>query len=269
MAQHISVRVPWHDDGWDGTVCQNPGENNVCLRLTNISEKKDNLFEQSICGQCMAHNEENLPCISEGSAFMSDSSLVRTTIHPYRQLNKATHGHFLPTKIVYPAYSFATKPFAWMMLGNIEKKQEEFGIDFKSEREPMLGFETSWIQEAKNHQAIFDAFYGDVVPDQSLVIAYAKQVPFVEAPRLVIIAMEHVKKYIPSVEHEHTDDNSLRLMTWEGHICHYIRPDHKDGFVIPYQEMMEYTNFHPDFDMSSIAVFAPDDVFEEFSSCKL
>lgn len=40
MAQHISVRVPWHDDVWDGTVCQNPGENNACLRLTNISEKR-------------------------------------------------------------------------------------------------------------------------------------------------------------------------------------------------------------------------------------
>ena len=39
MAQHISVRVPWHDHGWDGTVCQNPCDNNSCLRLTNISEK--------------------------------------------------------------------------------------------------------------------------------------------------------------------------------------------------------------------------------------
>lgn len=33
MAQHISVRVPWHDNGWNGTVCQFPGENNACLRL--------------------------------------------------------------------------------------------------------------------------------------------------------------------------------------------------------------------------------------------
>ena len=199
MAQHISVRVPWHDHGWDGTVCQNPCDNNSCLRLTNISENRDDAFENNICGQCMAHNEEKLSCIAEGSAFMSESELVRTTEHPYKQLNKSTHGHFLPTEIVYPAYSFVTKPFAWMMVGNIDKKQEEFGIDFDPSKEPLLGFDTSWIQDASNHRAIFDAFYGDIVPDKSLVIAYAKQVPFVEDPRRVIIGMGHVKRYIPAV----------------------------------------------------------------------
>ena len=73
MAQHISVRVPWHDHGWDGTVCQNPCDNNSCLRLTNISENRDDAFENNICGQCMALNEEKLSCIAEGSAFMSES----------------------------------------------------------------------------------------------------------------------------------------------------------------------------------------------------
>ncbi len=265
MAQHISVRVAWHDHGWDGTVCQNPGDNNSCLRLKNISENRDDTFEKSVCGQCMTYNEEKLPCIAESSAFMSNCDLVRTTVHPYKQSNKSSHGHFLPTDIVYPAYSFVTKPFAWMMLKNIDKKQEEFGIDFGLEREPILGFKTDWIQDAMNHRAIFDTFYRDIVPNQSLVIAYTKQVPFVEDTRRVIIGMGHVKRYIPAVEHEHTDENTLRSMTWEGHICHSIRSDHQDGFVIPYQEMMEYANTYPDFDISSITVFAPDDAFEEFS----
>lgn len=265
MAQHISVRVAWHDHGWDGTVCQNPGDNNSCLRLKNISGNRDDTFEKSVCGQCMTYNEEKLPCIAESSAFMSNCDLVRTTVHPYKQSNKSSHGHFLPTDIVYPAYSFVTKPFAWMMLKNIDKKQEEFGIDFSLEREPILGFKTDWIQDAMNHRAIFDTFYRDIVPNQSLVIAYTKQVPFVEDTRRVIIGMGHVKRYIPAVEHEHTDENTLRSMTWEGHICHSIRRDHQDGFIIPYQEMIEYANTHPDFDMSSITVFAPDDAFEEFS----
>lgn len=265
MAQHISVRVPWHDHGWDGTVCQNPGENNSCLRLKNISENRDDAFEESICGQCMEHYEEQLPCIGENAAFMSDKEFVCTTIHPYKERNPKTHGHFLPTELVYPPYSFSAKPFAWMMLKNIDKKAEEFGIDYDPNREPDLGFDTSWIQDARNHRAIFDVFYRDIVPDKSLVIAYAKQVPFVDDPRRVIIGMGHVKRVVPAVEHEHTDANPLRSMTWETHICHSIRPDHKDGFVIPYQEMMEYAKEHPGFDMSSITVFAPDDAFDEFS----
>ena len=41
MPQHISLRVPWHDHGWDGTVCADPQNNNACLRLRNISESRD------------------------------------------------------------------------------------------------------------------------------------------------------------------------------------------------------------------------------------
>ena len=41
MAQHISIRVPWHDHGWDGTICQDPAGNNSCLRLKNIYENRD------------------------------------------------------------------------------------------------------------------------------------------------------------------------------------------------------------------------------------
>ena len=53
MAQHISIRVPWHDHGWDGTVCQDPRGNNACLRLKNIYENRDDAAEADICGQCM------------------------------------------------------------------------------------------------------------------------------------------------------------------------------------------------------------------------
>lgn len=265
MVQHISVRVPWHDHGWDGTVCQFPGENNSCLRLKNIYENRNDADEIGICGQCMEHLEEKLPCIGEGSAFMSDKDLVRTTIHPYKKSNPGTHGHFQPTEIVYPAYSFPARPFAWLMKSNAPVLKEHYGIDIDLGIEPVLNFETNWIQEARNHKAIFDYFYGDVVPDQSLVIAYAKQVPFVEDHRRVIIGIGHVKRVVEAVEHKHSDEGSLRSLTWETHVCHSIRPNHEDGFVIPYQEMMKYAETHPEFDMSSITVFAPDDAFEEFS----
>lgn len=83
-------------------------------------------------------------------------------------------------------------------LKNIDKKQEEFGIDFRLERVNTI-FKTDWIQDAMNHRAIFDTFYRDIVPNQSLVIAYTKQVLFVEDTRRVIIGMGHVKRYIPKV----------------------------------------------------------------------
>ena len=265
MAQHISVRVPWHDNGWNGTVCQFPGENNACLRLKNIYENRNDAEEIDICGQCMEHLEEKLPCIGEGSAFMSDKDLVKTTVHPYKKSNPATHGHFQDTEIVYPAYSFPSRPFAWLMKSSIQSMQENYGIKIDQSIEPLLNFETNWIQERDNHKAIFDYFYGDVIPDQSLVVAYSKQVPFVEDHRRVIIGMGHVKRIVEAEEHKHTDEKPLRSLTWETHVCHSIRPDHEDGFVIPYQEMMAYAEEHPEFDINEITVFAPDDAFVEFS----
>lgn len=265
MSQHISIRVPWHDHDWDGTVCADPTSNNACLRLPNIAKNRDDKAEIAICGQCMAEHVEDLSCIGEGACFMSPCEIVKETIHPYKKTSKSTHGHFLPTDVTYPAYSFPGRPFAWTMKENIKKWKDVYNIDYRPEREPKLNFDTIWVQEAENQKAIFDYFYGDIVENESLCIAYAKQVPFVEDTRRVVIGIGHVKKIIPAVEHNHTNENSLRSMTWETMICHSIRENHEDGFVIPYRQMMEYAETHPDFDMASITVFAPDDAFDQFS----
>lgn len=265
MPQHISIRVPWHDHGWDGTVCADPETNNACLRLKGIAESRDDKAEAAICGQCMADHMDALPCVSEGAAFLSPQEMVKTTVHPYKKSNPATHGHFLPTDVIYPAYSFPARPFAWLMRENIEIWKDTFQIDYRSEREPVLKFNTMWVQDAENHKAIFDYFYGDVVEEQSLCLAYAKQVPFVEDVRRVVIGIGHVKKIVPAVEHQRQTEDGLRSMVWETMICHSIREDHKDGFVIPYQKMMEYAQTHPEFDLATITVFAPEDAFDEFS----
>ena len=265
MAQHISIRVPWHDNGWKGFVCEDPTSNISCLRLKNIYENKNDSIENDLCGQCMAEHEQDLPCISEGGAFMSEKELHRSTVHPYKYSNPDTHGHFIETEVVYPSYSFPARPFAWLMYENIQQKVDNLGIAYDPSVEPQLRFNTIWVQEASNQQAIFEAFYQDVVPDESLCIAYAKQVPFVEDNRRVIVGMGHAKRIVPAIEHRHTEDGTFRSMIWETMVCHSIRENHKDGFIIPYQEMMKYAELHPDFDMSSITVFAPEDAFDEFS----
>ena len=265
MIQHISIRVPWHDNGWNGNVCICPQTNSSCLRLRNIYENKDDARETEICGQCMADYVEELSCISEGAAFMSPIELKKKVINPYKKFQYETHSHFLETEQTYPPYSFPVRPFAWMMKENVKYLSDIYNIDYDESIEPLLKFTTSWVQEAKNHRAIFDVFYKNVIEDKSLCIAYAKQVPFVEDSRRVIVGMGHVKKVIPAVEHNHTNDKDLRSMTWETMVCHSIREDHEDGFVIPYHKMMEYAETHPDFDITSIAVFAPDDAFNQFS----
>jgi ATP-dependent exoDNAse (exonuclease V) alpha subunit len=265
MAQHITVRVPWHDNGWNGEVCQEPSSNNACLRLKNIYENRNDVEEDRICSKCMLGLEDKLPCIGEGAAFMSPVALYKTVTHPYIKSNPKTHGHFKETDIIYPPYSLPARPYAWLMKGNIQNYSEIYNIQYNPDIEPLLNFKTNWIQEANNHKAIFDYFYRDVKPNDSLCIVYAKQVPFVEDSRRVVMGMGHVTRIIPAVEHANTKEKPLRSLTWETMICHSIREEHEDGFVIPYQQMMKYAETHPDFDMKDITVFAPYDAFEEFS----
>jgi len=270
MAQHLSIRVPWKDNGYNGLICDKPCYNNSCLRLKNIAEKRNDKFEAELAGSPMSGHEDELPCISEGGAFMSSVSYTKTTVHPYKKINSKTHGHFRDTKLVYPPFSLPARPFAWTMLrkentDNIKQLVEMYNIPYDPNREPDLGFPTNWVQEAENQRAIFDKFYKNIKPHKSLVIPYAKQVPFIEDSKRVVMGIGFVKNIIQPPEHEHTNDGSLRSILWETMIEHSIRDDRKNGFLLPYSEMMSYAQEHPEFDMRSITVFAEEDYFNEFS----
>ena len=275
MVQHLSVRVPWTDNGFCGNICKNPCANTACLRLKNIAENKNDTKESVVAGLNMADIMPKIeaPCISEGGAFMAPFPITRIVEHPYKLTNTATHRHFCPTELVYPPYSLPGRPFGWTMLQkegqpryeNVKRLAEKYQIPYQQDYEPNLGFESDWVQDARNQRAIFNKFYENVVPDQSLVIPYAKQVPFIEDPKRVIIGIGFVKKITPPPEYKHTSAGSLRSILWETMIEHSIRPERMNGFLMPYREMEQYALSHPDFDMRSITVFAEDEFFEEFS----
>lgn len=267
MAQHLSIRVPWHDNGYCGKVCCNPKYNNSCLRLKGIADNRDDNYEMlpNVAGCPMTDHEQKIPCISEGGAFMSEIELVRTSVHPYKEGNPKTHGHFLETEIHYKPYSLPARPFRWMMKKEISSNYTRYNINYDKEREPLLNFYSPWIQDAENHKSVFDYFYHDVIPNKSLCVVYAKQVPFVEDPRRVIIGIGFVEKITPAIEHNRNERGHLRSLTWETMISHSIRKNNLNGFLFPYLELMQYAETHPDFDIRKTTVFAPDGYFEEFS----
>lgn len=273
MAQHLSIRIPWKDNGWDGLVCNKPCYNNACLRLANIAQSRNDEREAELAGNPMRGHEADLPCIGEGATFMSTVSHMRMTVHPYKKNNSKSHGHFLETELVYPPFSLPARPFGWTMLrkgndldyDNIKRLAEMYNIAYEQNREPDLGFETNWVQDATNQRAIFEKFYQNVLPRKSLVIPYVKQVPFIEDAKRVVMGIGFVDNITPPPEHRHTNEGKLRSILWETMISHSIRNERKDGFLLPYREMMAYAEEHPDFDMRTVTVFAEDDYFDEFS----
>lgn len=280
MAQHISIRVPWKDNGYTGLVCEKPCYNTACMKLKNIAKNKNDNIEASLAGQNIKGHETEIPCLSEGGCFMSEETFSKTEIHPYSKnpRNKSTHGHFCNTELIYPPYHLPARPFAWTMLERrddfgktktIEELAETKGINYDSDNEPDLRFDTNWVQDAENQRSIFETFYKDVEPEKSLVITYAKQVPFVEEAKRIVTGIGFVTDKIAPPEHQHESgnvlDGNLRSILWETMIGHSIRDDRKNGFLLPYKEMMEYADKNPDFDLSSIAVLVDDENFDEFS----
>ena len=277
--QHVSIRVPWHDAGWAGTVCNRPKFNTACLKLKGISMSKDEEAEEQIHGksiiELLEKNDRLPPCVKERSTFMADFEFSRLIEHPYAKNNPDTHGHFRPTPLRYPAYSAAAIPFRWVMAdevfgkGDIVGKIETYPLDGVDQQfEPQLDFRTNWVQDRRNHKVLLDCFWNHVRPDESLVFFYAKQVPLVEdTGRRILIGVSRVKHIGELTEYKYNKNpgDRLRSMLWECMVTHSIRPEFKDGFLLPYHEALEKSDEGRAFDPAETVAFAPDERFHEFS----
>lgn len=270
--RHVSIRVPWHDTAWDGRVCSAPRLNAACLKLKRIAEEKDDEALEAVAGQRFDElpREQWPPCVAERVGFMAPFEFTRMANHPYNWGPDSAHGHFKPTALRHPPYSAAAVPFAWLLREAIETKGEEYALDVQAEWEPDLGFRTQWVQDYRNQSALLDAFAAHLRREQSLCFFYAKAVPFVEhfGGGRILIGVGRVLHPGPLQEYAYSTkhlDGKHRSMLWERMIQHSIRPDFKDGFILPYHAAIEKASEDPEFDPASLAAFSPADRLLEFS----
>lgn len=270
--RHISIRVPWHDTAWDGRVCARPCLNADCVKLKRIAEGRDDAKEDAVAGQSINDlPEDKWPCcVAERVGFMAPFSYTKTAKHPYSRTSPDTHGHFAETPLRFPQYSAAAVPFAWTLRQAMDTLGEEYCLDVDPQREPNLPFDTSWIQDHTNQRALLECFAEHLVPEKSLCFFYAKQVPFVEdtVARRVLIGVGRVLHVSPLQEYNYTVSDlsgKLRSVLWERMVQHSIRPDFKDGFLLPYHAAVDKADADPDFDPADIVALSPDDRLLEFS----
>jgi hypothetical protein len=77
LGKHLSLRLPWHDRGWDGHVCDNPVANVYCsgeygLKAHGIRDKKIDIEESSIKSQPVENldkTEYHPPCLRTIQTF--------------------------------------------------------------------------------------------------------------------------------------------------------------------------------------------------------
>src|SRR5215212_2455726 len=161
--RHISIRVPWHDAAWDGTVCRHPIGNASCLILKEIHEKKDDREEERLAGKRWDElaEEEWPPCVRERAGFMAPFSYTRTVVQPYAAMGKESHAHFAATPYRHAPFSAACVPFRWMLRESAVEKVEQYAIsgflpDREARTDELLGWKTNWVQVKDNQLALLD-----------------------------------------------------------------------------------------------------------------
>ena len=278
---HLTIRVPWHDGGWAGTVCARPLDNSSCLILPRIGENRRDDVEAHCANRRLDKLDpaEWPPCIDERVSFMAPFVLSRTITHRYTEFYPGTHGHFLPTRFLQPAFSAACIPFRWMLREEVEGSAndgqigiaERLRIGWAPDREPDIRdrwgkeAETDWVQERENQLALLDTFFGALRPKESLCFFYAKRTPLSEQSRRVIVGVGRVLSVGEATEYAYKGKSPpLRCALWERNVGHSIRPDFADGFLFPYQgalALAEREGVAPE----EFVAFAPDEHFDAYS----
>lgn len=264
--RHLSIRVPWHDTGWSGVVCNAPLFNGACAKLKRIAGAKKEHAELPIAGKSM----EEIPrdqwpcCVDERATFMAPFEMEQVKRHALAEKSPKHYGHFKPTLQRYPAYSAGIVPFLWMMHDNLEEFGNLFELDVDASREPDLGYRTNWVHEARNQTALLNGFAAHLRRKDSLCLFYAKHVPFVEGTGRVLIGIGRIKEIGRLTEYARSGDG-MRGMLWELPIQHSIRPKGQDGFLMPYHEILLRAEEDPSLDLERYTAHAPAEHWGEFS----
>ena len=281
--RHLSIRVPWHDTGWEGTVCQFPRENASCLALNRIGATKDDDLDAQHAGERLdqVSPAEAPPCFTERVNFLSPHAQQRLAHHAYSNTSDH-HKHISDTPFRHPSFSAAATPFGWLLKerawgkkwgkGVIDSQSiaERYGIEAHPEYEPeapgwLQG--RPWIQGDRNQKALLNAFFDALKPERSLVFIYAKRTPLTDDEQWTIVGAGRITEIgdLEEWNYDPQDHGGLRSYLWERSVCHSIRPDGDNGVLLPYHELLSRCNDDTNIDPSDCIASVPQEYRQEFS----
>jgi len=189
MTTHLSVRLCWHDSGWNGHVCKQPKNNKFCIALQHIREAKDEEAEEEIKCKCfsdIAEGKLNIPCKAEANVF-SDKGYEITFKHPIDnwKIPDATED--------FNPYTFCPAPYRWMQSSEYDKIRKKYKLNL-GDLDPTSHRSGSWIYDVKLQKKLLDAFWGHIEEKKSLVVFYTNSAPVFEDTKRIIVGIGRISK---------------------------------------------------------------------------
>jgi ATP-dependent exoDNAse (exonuclease V) alpha subunit len=254
VGKHLSIRLPWHDRGWDGHVCDHPTANVFCigefgLKAHGIRDKKDAEAEEQIRGKpCSALKAEGYlpPCLRTIQTFGGTKAL--NFIHEPKDFLSTSGYRIESVPESVPAFTAGTWPYDRVF--RMEGADEEVPEEFEDRYSP---------KEMKEN---IEDFFSGLVPGRSLVFFYLNYDNPLnsEKRRYVLIGAAEFDLISSQLEWERMDPaRSQRYGTfvWNRFISHHYGQGR--GARLPYERYLQ-----KGIDPGAILVEVPEELTHHF-----
>ena len=244
-ARHISLRVPWHDAAWNGTVCRDPEANCHCVEYENISAGRSVAVE--ITQRSMRFSQiptpQLPPCAKESGGFLSVDEWEASHSHPYRNWQKETHAHLEPTTRRVGPYTALAVPFRWLDGKNLDEFTQPQILNPIPEDSFPASYTSTWVFQPHVQEAILEGFFEPVKPQESLVFFYTKsRQPLFEDVSRLVVGIGLVRSIDPVCYYRNaTKPDARSHPIWERGVEHTLRSGGTGGLLVPYHEYLTPT----------------------------
>ncbi len=241
MATHLSLRLAWHDEGWNGHVCKNPEKNIYCVGQhsypgTMIKEQRDLKWEKKVAGKHCAFLENKVPaCGLSINAFGTEEREFQIPSPPPDFYRDDSEPAMLPIK---PATAYVW-PYEGMYSEDVNKTDDsKQTYDYKKR-----------LENAKKH-------FSALTPKETLVFYYVnKSNPYSEeeSKNFIIVGISRLKKIGDVHFYNNVSENNKKRyaggFVWQ----RMVQSNYpNEGFVLPFHkyrdndEVMERLMYKPE-----------------------
>ena len=224
---HLSARISWHDDGWNGCVCQAPHLNSSCIVLESIRDSRDDRLEREHAGTAVSELGWLPPCSRDISAY----SPRPVTLHHGDPLNRA----FLSgVEEDVPPFSVLPAPYRWLREENLRDISEAEGLTIRGADNPEK--EHGWVYEPDRQRALLDHFWSRLRDEQGegLVFFYVNHGnPVDETIMRLVVGVGRIADIGPQLYFDGQDEQGEQYPIWTRAVTQNYP---EEGFRLPYQE---------------------------------
>jgi exodeoxyribonuclease V alpha subunit len=249
---HLSARLAWHDNGWDGCVCQQPHLNSSCIVQENIREERQDDQERAYASVHLSDLPGWLPPCCRDTAAYAERGFRFVHEDP---LNR---GFLSPFEEDISPYTCLPAPYRWMLEENFRDISEAEGLSIRGPKS--VNKERGWVYEPDRQRALLEHFWNKIKEGEgeALIFYYVNRGnPVDDKAARLVVGVGRLARVGPQRFFEGTDEQGERYPIW----TRAVTQNHPaQGFRLPYQEYIRGGH-----DPRTIACYVPGSALLPFS----